>query len=147
MQAKEYPLITCHLLVAIAFALLGCASLPSEHYDFVEGRQGAVSASSAHNRSDVRRAKRAQTDMEPNCSICGKPPSKIRRNDAHHTLPVSYDPLELYVADVDNLETLCRSCHFRWGHAGNWSHYNVNLIECIDKVDEARERIERNVKP
>ena len=129
-----------------AILLSGCASLPSEHCDAVQGQQGAVSASSAHNRSDVRRAKRAQTDMEPDCAICDKPPSKIRRNDAHHTLPVSYDPLELHVADLDNLETLCRSCHFRWGHAGNWSRYNVNLIECIDKVDEARERIERNTR-
>ena len=144
MQAKEYPLITCHLLAALALVLLGCASLPSEHYDLVEGQQGAVSASSAHNRSDVRRAKRAQTDAEPDCAICGKPPSKTRRNDAHHTLPVGYDPLEHYVADIDNLETLCRSCHFRWGHAGNWSFFNVNLVECINKVDQARERIERN---
>ena len=146
MEAKEYPLLACHLLAALALVLLGCSSLPSEHYDAVSAQYGTVSASSAHNRSDVRRAKRTQTDMEPYCAICGKPPSKIRRNDAHHTLPVSYDPLELYVADLDNLETLCRSCHFRWGHAGNWSFYNVNLIECIDKVDEARERIERNAR-
>ena len=129
-----------------ALLLSGCASLPVEHRDAVSAQYGAVSASSAHNRSDVRRAKRAQTDAEPDCAICDKPPSKIRRNDAHHTLPVSYDPLELHVADIDNLETLCRSCHFRWGHAGNWSLYNVNLIECIEMVDEARERIERNIR-
>jgi hypothetical protein len=144
MEAKEYPLIICHLLAALALVLLGCASLPSEHYDSVGGRQGAVSASSAHNRPDVRKAKRTQTDMEPNCAICEKPPSKIRRNDAHHALPVSYDPLELQVADLDNLETLCRSCHFRWGHAGNWSRYNTNLIECIERVHAARALIRRN---
>ena len=146
MKPEFLQLIARRLLVG-ALLLSGCASLPAEHRDAVSAQYGAVSASSAHNRSDVRRAKRTQTDMEPYCAICGKPPSKIRRNDAHHTLPVSYDPLELHVADIDNLETLCRSCHFRWGHAGNWSRYNVNLIECIDKVDEARGRIERNVKP
>ena len=146
MKIKESQPTQSLLLAVVAIALFGCASLPLEHGDFVQGKQGAVSGRSAHNRSDARRAKRTQTDMEPYCAICGKPPSKIRRNDAHHTLPVSYDPLELYVADLDNLEALCRSCHFRWGHAGNWSHYNVNLIECIDKVDDARERIERNTR-
>lgn len=145
MKPEFLQLIARRLLVG-ALLLSGCASLPVEHCDAVSAQYGAVSASSAHNRSDVRKAKRAQTDMEPDCAICDKPPSKIRRNDAHHTLPVSYDPLELHVADIDNLETLCRSCHFRWGHAGNWSRYNVNLIECIDKVDEARERIERNAR-
>jgi hypothetical protein len=146
MKIKESQPTQSLLLAVVAIALFGCASLPLEHGDFVQGKQGAVSGRSAHNRSDVRRAKRTQTDMEPYCAICGKPPSKIRRNDAHHTLPVSYDPLELYVADLDNLETLCRSCHFRWGHASNWSFYNVNLIECIDKVDDAREQIERNIR-
>ena len=126
MKIKESQPTQSLLLAVVAIALFGCASLPLEHGDFVQGKQGAVSGRSAHNRSDARRAKRTQTDMEPYCAICGKPPSKIRRNDAHHTLPVSYDPLELYVADLDNLETLCRSCHFRWGHASNWSFYNVN---------------------
>ena len=132
------------ILAVVALAASGCVSLPLEHTNAAYGQQGAVSGASAHNRSDVRKAKRTQTDAEPDCAICGKPPSRIRRNDAHHTLPVSYDPLELQVADLDNLETLCRSCHFRWGHAGNWSRYNVNLIECIGKVGEARERIQRN---
>jgi hypothetical protein len=144
MEAKEYPLIICHLLAALALVLLGCASLPSEHYDFVEGRQGAVSASSAHNRSDVRRAKCAQTDAEPNCAICGRKPSPIRRNDAHHVLPVSHDTFHVYVADINNLETLCRSCHQIWGHPEGWSNYNTNLIECIERVHAARALIRRN---
>ena len=105
MKIKESQPTQSLLLAVVAIALFGCASLPLEHGDFVQGKQGAVSGRSAHNRSDVRRAKRTQTDMEPYCAICGKP-----------------------------------------GHAGNWSHYNVNLIECIDKVDDARERIERNIR-
>ena len=144
MEAKEYPLLACHLLAALALVLLGCASLPSEHYDSVGGRQGAVSASSAHNRPDVRKAKRAQTDMEPNCTICGRKPSPIRRNDAHHVLPVSHDTFHVYVADINNLETLCRSCHQIWGHPEGWSNYNTNLIECIERVHAARALIRRN---
>ena len=144
MKIKESQPTQCLLLAVVAIALFGCASLPLEHGDFVQGKQGAVSGKSAHNRSDVRRAKRAQTDAEPNCTICGRKPSPIRRNDAHHVLPVSHDTFHVYVADINNLETLCRSCHQIWGHPEGWSNYNTNLIECIERVHAARALIRRN---
>jgi hypothetical protein len=62
MEAKEYPLITCHLLAALALVLLGCASLPSEHSDAVTGNEVLVACYDSgklhdHNTEDITQAK------------------------------------------------------------------------------------------
>ncbi len=63
-----------------------------------------------------------QIRRHPECLACGS-----KRNlEAHHLLPYHlYPRLEL---DPKNLVTLCRVCHFIFGHLKSWSSYNPNCI-------------------
>lgn len=40
----------------------------------------------------------------------------------HHLIPVSVDYDLQY--DFDNLITLCRNCHFLFGHLKKWTSFN-----------------------
>jgi hypothetical protein len=55
------------------------------------------------------------------CVACGTK----KYLEAHHKVPFYVDQaLEL---DLQNLITLCRTCHFMIGHLKDWSRYNVNV--------------------
>lgn len=71
---------------------------------------------------------------QPECQACG------RRDDleVHHKRPVHLAPaLEL---DRLNLVTLCRDCHFTFGHCRDWRAYNPRVdLDC----ENAREMFRR----
>lgn len=54
----------------------------------------------------------------PYCAACGRTESL----EAHHIVPFQEDrELEL---EPSNLLTLCRTCHFVFGHLGDWASWN-----------------------
>jgi 5-methylcytosine-specific restriction enzyme A len=62
----------------------------------------------------------------PECAACGG----RHHREAHHLKPYHLWPdLEL---DPANLLTLCRSCHFVFGHLHDWTSFNPNAVaDCI----------------
>ena len=72
----------------------------------------------------MRKAKKLCKQRNPECSICGY----TKHLEAHHIVPVHIDP-DL-ACDQDNLITLCRSCHFTFGHFHNFRKYwNKHIVE------------------
>lgn len=63
--------------------------------------------------------------LHPHCAVC-----ETRCNlEVHHLKPIQFYPtLEL---DWLNLITLCRRCHFSFGHLLNWKAWNPNVLEDV----------------
>lgn len=57
----------------------------------------------------------------PFCSFC----YCDKELEAHHVLPYYLWPE--YELDRNNIVILCRDCHFKLGHLGNWKHYNPTI--------------------
>lgn len=55
------------------------------------------------------------------CQLC----FSKNRLEAHHIIPIKTDPSK--VEEIDNLITLCHSCHKK-AHAGNWRTIDENII-------------------
>lgn len=83
----------------------------------------------------VRRAQRQVVADQPWCSIC-----RFRGSDdvpltGHHIIPWSVAP-ELG-SDLSNLISLCRNCHFTWGHGqASWRAYVPNVRELAAQIDQ-----------
>lgn len=64
----------------------------------------------AHGWSSVRRAARVRDDFQ--CRVCGKPKSEMGRNpDVHHVTPIREFENPSNAHRMDNVISLCRSCH------------------------------------
>ena len=58
----------------------------------------------------------------PSCTVCGRD----NKLEVHHIKDFSENPeLEL---DFRNLMTLCRNCHFSFGHLFNWKSINPEVV-------------------
>lgn len=57
------------------------------------------------------------------CSICGT----RRRVELHHIVPRHIAPDRIF--DESNVIALCRSCHLRWGHLGDWDMWNPYIVD------------------
>lgn len=72
-------------------------------------------------RSDARwnavRAKNVGTE----CRMCGD----SKHLEVHHIIPWEVCHTGRY--DPDNLITLCRECHFRFGHFRDWKDWNPKI--------------------
>jgi hypothetical protein len=71
------------------------------------------------------KARSAHLSKEGECQMCG------RRKDleVHHIAP--WDEAPEYRLDPKNLITLCRPCHFRFGHFGYWRDSNPRVrLDC-----------------
>lgn len=69
---------------------------------------------------------KAHIAQSPACIVCGTLGGLLNKLNVHHILPFHLHPaLEL---DPNNLATLCRICHFIFGHLWNWKKYNPSLI-------------------
>jgi len=92
--------------------------------------------------SEWRKARSAQLTLEPWCVCCG-------RNDkleVHHLVPWHIN--EELRTTSSNLITLCRECHFRFGHFCNWKDYNRSVRQDIARFNVAwRIRKARNWSP
>lgn len=56
---------------------------------------------------------------EPTCIAC----DSGKDLEVHHIVPVHVDATR--ELDADNLVTLCRDCHYMFGHFRSWSSWNV----------------------
>lgn len=71
--------------------------------------------------SSWRKVRNEHIKEEPFCQCCGT----TTQLEVHHFFPWNLAPeLRLH---PDNLVTLCRHCHFRFGHFSYWKDYNQRL--------------------
>lgn len=70
----------------------------------------------------------------PYCAACGR----TETLEAHHVVPFQKAPeLEL---EPGNLVSLCRTCHFVFGHLQDWNSWNPQVREDAAKYMEKRMR-------
>jgi len=65
---------------------------------------------------------------EKYCHVCGE----TRRIELHHICPRHVCPDRIF--DENNLIPLCRCCHFRFGHLGDWDNWNPHIVEDAKKI-------------
>lgn len=72
------------------------------------------------------------------CKYCGLMGGHLH---AHHKIP--YWVKQDAFLDVNNLVTVCTKCHFEKAHNGNWSSFDINLIDdhLLEKYSLDRERL------
>jgi 5-methylcytosine-specific restriction endonuclease McrA len=81
-----------------------------------------------HSDYRWRKLRNKHVQDEPFCQMCG-----IRRKlEAHHIIPWHLDVLLRF--DQNNLITLCRECHFRFGHFLNWKDMNPEIRELCQQA-------------
>lgn len=61
-------------------------------------------------------------DSQPHCQACGN----YKNLEVHHIIPVSIDKNK--ELDPKNLITLCKTCHFVFGHLMDWNSWNTEVI-------------------
>ena len=60
------------------------------------------------------------------CEMCGW----TKKLNVHHIVPRHVDSSK--ALEWSNLITLCRECHFRFGHFLNWRSYNPYIVELVN---------------
>ena len=69
-----------------------------------------------------RKARKSYIKEHPACELCGFK----KRLNVHHIKPRHLFPV--LVLSWDNFMTLCRSCHYRYGHcAKSWKDYDSTI--------------------
>lgn len=61
-------------------------------------------------------------NIQPHCQACGN----YKNLQVHHIIPVSVDRSK--ELDLENLITLCKTCHFVFGHLMDWNSWNNEII-------------------
>lgn len=82
-----------------------------------------------------RKTRNAFILVESCCQMCGA----RKKLEVHHVIPWHVDETLRY--DWDNLVTLCRHCHFQFGHHGNWREYNRGILELCGVAREYDPRV------
>jgi len=103
--------------------IASCLELWNRFLDWVEDvlRPTAMGSEPRSPRWGAVRAKYIKE--HPECSACGDKDEL----EIHHVKPYHEDrSLEL---EPDNLITLCRDCHFYFGHLKSWRSWNVTVRE------------------
>jgi hypothetical protein len=78
----------------------------------------------------VTKAKRAYKKIHHECAIC----EYKKKLEVHHVIPVHVDVT--LACTESNLITLCRDCHFTFGHFHNFRKYwNPRIREFADSVN------------
>ena len=77
-----------------------------------------------------RKTRNAHILVEPCCQMC----TVVKKLEVHHIQPWHL-AIDLRY-DEKNLVTLCRECHFRFGHLRNWHNYNPEIIRLCSAVKE-----------
>ena len=81
---------------------------------------------------EMTKTKKIHILQNPECAICGY----TKHLNSHHIVPVHIDPL--LACDPNNLITLCRSCHFTFGHYHNFRKYwNPNIKSLAIDIKDA----------
>lgn len=100
--------------------------------------------------NDIRSSKRRKEEYEyiqlkkqafnrdnHECQNC-----KVKDNlCGHHILPYKFK--RKANLDIDNIITLCKKCHFTFGHNSNWKQFNIDLVNntLIEKYSLSAERL------
>lgn len=84
-----------------------------------------------HSEIEWRRARNLYISAHYECAMCG-----IRKKlEVHHVVP--YHVSEKLRYDQSNLITLCRECHFRFGHGRNWHKSNPDVRNLCKQAQES----------
>ena len=139
-------LITQQGFLIVTLLLIGCAGTGLHEHNKFEGLRYTPSVSITQTIPTARqigKSMRAQIKAQPRCFICNVRSNIVNgnKNDVHHVLLRSKRP-DL-AADPDNLVTLCRACHFTYGHGQYWRAGNTNFYKA---AEAAREVIKKEVK-
>jgi 5-methylcytosine-specific restriction endonuclease McrA len=90
-----------------------------------------LTAVSVPTQWQMTKAKRAYKKTHPLCAVCGYK----KKLEIHHITPCHVD-MSL-ACDPDNFITLCRSCHFTFGHFHNFRKYwNPNIVEFAKDISK-----------
>jgi len=74
-----------------------------------------------HSEIEWRRARNLYISTHGECEMCGI----TKKLEVHHVVPYHISVSLRY--DQSNLITLCRECHFRFGHGRNWHKSNPDV--------------------
>lgn len=69
--------------------------------------------------------RRRHIQKQPCCMCCGS----CHKPEVHHIIPVSVDASK--ELDPSNLITLCRTCHFVFGHLMDFRSWNTNVLQDV----------------
>lgn len=75
--------------------------------------------------NEWQKARNQHVKQEPWCQCCGRE----KELEVHHFVPWHVN--ENLRTDPTNLVTLCRSCHFRFGHFCHWKDCNEELKDSL----------------
>lgn len=88
-------------------------------------------------RSPKWRSVRAKfLESHSECAACGTKEGL----EVHHVEPYHEHPSK--ELDLDNLITVCRDCHFMFGHLRDWTSWNADV-----RQDAAAFRLKRENRP
>lgn len=90
--------------------------------------------------SEWRNARNRHIEQEPYCQACGRE----NQLEVHHVIPWHID--ESLRVDPYNLITLCKPCHFRFGHYSYWKDHNPEVRETCNLLNVAEEVQARRYK-
>ena len=88
-----------------------------------------------HSEYKWRKVRNRHIDIEPCCQMC----DATKELEVHHIAPWHTAPELRY--DFKNLVTLCRECHFRFGHWRNWSDCNPEILVLCKFAQQQRTRL------
>ena len=87
----------------------------------IDWRRGTILGAGRSN--SWSRVRKNFLKLYDKCEVCGM----TKHLEVHHKKSfASYPELEL---DHNNLITLCRTCHFLFGHLRNWKSWNGTVKE------------------
>ena len=78
-----------------------------------------------HSGWDWRKTRKGFIKLQPCCQMCGS----VKKLQVHHVFP--WHLFEDLRYEYDNLITLDRDCHFKFGHQNNWKLYNPGIVELV----------------
>lgn len=68
-------------------------------------------------------------EKNPFCCGCGT----LNNIQVHHIVPFNVDKSK--ELDINNVMSLCKTCHFVFGHLNNYNYYNVNVVvDCATHI-------------
>ncbi len=87
-------------------------------------KRGVPVAEAFHNDYKWRKLRNHFVkEYQPCCQMCGYK----KKLEVHHALPWHVYPTCRY--KLHNLITLCKSCHFSYGHFHNWKNNNPGIFK------------------
>lgn len=89
-----------------------------------------------HSEYQWRKVRNAFVKEHPKCACC----NIERELEAHHVKPWHLFPDLRY--EFSNLITLCRDCHFRFGHGRNWKKWNPEVRTLCEEAQKNLDNIQ-----